>query len=153
MAILALLERDNLFTVGDEFQSIYAFRHADVEIFRERFATLYERQSARVLSENFRSRAPVLDAINAVFAPHFGAGFVPLRAGRSDAEAGRPTRNCSEPSLRRRHCGDVPKPACSRRGLVSLSRAAKRRPMKSSCSCAPRATSRSMSRRSPTSGS
>ena len=90
MAILALLERDNLFTVGDEFQSIYAFRHADVEIFRERFATLYERQSARVLSANFRSRAPLLEAINAVFAPHFGAGFVPLRAGRTDAEDGAP---------------------------------------------------------------
>ena len=32
-----LLEtRDELFFVGDEFQSIYGFRHADVEVFRER---------------------------------------------------------------------------------------------------------------------
>ena len=30
------LERDNLFAVGDEFQSIYRFRHADVGIFRKR---------------------------------------------------------------------------------------------------------------------
>ena len=31
LAILEALERDNLFTVGDELQSIYGFRHADVE--------------------------------------------------------------------------------------------------------------------------
>ena len=30
-----LLERDNLFRVGDENQSIYGFRHADVDVFRD----------------------------------------------------------------------------------------------------------------------
>ena len=90
MSILTLLDRDNLFTVGDEFQSIYAFRHADVEIFRERFATLYDREQARVLSSNFRSRTALLDGVNAVFGPLFGPHFVPLAPGREDAAGGSP---------------------------------------------------------------
>jgi ATP-dependent exoDNAse (exonuclease V) beta subunit len=90
MAILALLERDNLFTVGDEFQSIYSFRHADVAIFRERYARLGREQRALVLSANYRSRSGVIDSVNAVFAPCFGASFVPLRPGRADAAEGPP---------------------------------------------------------------
>ena len=90
MAILSFLDRDNLFTVGDEFQSIYAFRHAEVELFRGRFRELEARARAGVLAANFRSREVILDAVNAVFAPLFGSGFTPLRAGRADAGSGAP---------------------------------------------------------------
>jgi ATP-dependent helicase/nuclease subunit A len=84
MAILATLDRGNLFTVGDEFQSIYGFRHADVALFRERRALLRQTGSASVLSTNFRSREPLLQIVNAVFGARFGEQFVPLIAGRDD---------------------------------------------------------------------
>ncbi len=76
--------------MGDAFQSIYAFRHASVESFRERQATLAQRGRASVLSANYRSRAAVLESVNRVFAPCFGEGFVPLRPGRADAPGGPP---------------------------------------------------------------
>ncbi|HEU0315954.1 MAG TPA: UvrD-helicase domain-containing protein, partial [Solirubrobacteraceae bacterium] len=90
MAILAALDRGNLFTVGDEFQSIYGFRHAEVGIFRDRRRALVGGGGVRALSRNFRSRPALLAAINATFAPLFGPDFVPLVAGREDAPGPEP---------------------------------------------------------------
>ncbi len=81
LEILEALERDNLFAVGDEFQSIYRFRHADVGIFRARAATLGA-ERVRTLAVNFRSREELLDVLNATFALELGERFSPLRAGR-----------------------------------------------------------------------
>ncbi len=81
LEILEALERDNLFAVGDEFQSIYRFRHADVGIFRARSETLGA-DRVRGLAVNFRSREELLDVLNATFAPELGERFTPLRAGR-----------------------------------------------------------------------
>ena len=50
LALLELLERGNLFTVGDELQSIYGFRHAEVEIFRERRGALAAQGAALALT-------------------------------------------------------------------------------------------------------
>ncbi len=64
-----------MFFVGDEFQSIYGFRHADVAVFRDR------RDAAPhvlPLTLNYRSRPEVLAAVNELFAGAFGEGFQPL---------------------------------------------------------------------------
>ena len=81
--VLEALERDNLFAVGDEFQSIYRFRHADVTIFRERRDRLGA-DRVRRLERNFRSREELLDVLNAAFAPELGERFAPLVAGREE---------------------------------------------------------------------
>jgi len=82
LAILQSLDRGNLFTVGDELQSIYGFRHADVSLFRARREELRERDASLALTQNFRSREPLLVVVNAVFEERF-AGYVPLVAART----------------------------------------------------------------------
>ncbi len=77
--LLGLLERDNLFRVGDENQSIYGFRHADVDVFREHHRGAKEADRATSVSVNFRSRGEVLDAIDLGFERTFGEEFEPLR--------------------------------------------------------------------------
>jgi ATP-dependent exoDNAse (exonuclease V) beta subunit len=69
----------DVFFVGDEFQSIYGFRHADVQVFRERREAAAQRLP---LTENYRSRAEVLAAVNYLFEPEFGASFQPLTSAR-----------------------------------------------------------------------
>jgi ATP-dependent exoDNAse (exonuclease V) beta subunit len=85
LALVQALERDNLFTVGDAWQSIYGFRHADVGLFRARDAELAPRGQSLRLAHNFRGRGELLEAVNAVFARRFGGAFTPLRAGREGA--------------------------------------------------------------------
>jgi ATP-dependent helicase/nuclease subunit A len=66
-----------LFFVGDEFQSIYGFRHADVGVFRERRA---QAEQLLPLTQNYRSRPEVLAAVNELFGAHFGDEFQQLHA-------------------------------------------------------------------------
>ena len=66
-----------LFFVGDEFQSIYGFRHADVQVFRERREAAGRPLS---LSLNYRSRPEVLAADNELFGTDFGGEFQELAA-------------------------------------------------------------------------
>ena len=53
-----------VFFVGDEFQSIYGFRHADVQVFRERRASAPQ---VLPLTQNYRSRPEVLAVVNELF--------------------------------------------------------------------------------------
>ena len=75
--LVAHTEHTEVFTVGDEFQSIYGFRHADLEVFRER-----REQAANLLAltRNYRSRPQVLAAVNHLFGDAFGDGYQPLAA-------------------------------------------------------------------------
>ena len=78
--LIDLIARENLFFVGDEFQSIYRFGHADVEVFKER-----REQVGGVLSltHNWRSRPEVLAVVNELFGSTFGDEFQRLvAAGR-----------------------------------------------------------------------
>ena len=52
--LIEQLERDNLFRVGDEHQSIYGFRHADVEVFRGH----WERAAAEGRAESITRELP-----------------------------------------------------------------------------------------------
>jgi ATP-dependent helicase/nuclease subunit A len=87
LELIELLSRGNLFTVGDAQQSIYAFRHADVELFQARGERL-ERAGARsTLQTNFRSRREILHVLNMAFESQLGDHFRSLRAGRTDPPA------------------------------------------------------------------
>ncbi len=75
--IVDLIAGDELFFVGVEFQSIYRFRHADVDVFRERRS---QSRGVLALTENYRSRPEVLGVVNHLFGSAFGEGFEPLAA-------------------------------------------------------------------------
>ncbi len=68
LEILRLIERQNLFTVGDEHQAIYGFRHADVEHFRARQRALAPKGRALALHTSFRARPALLAVLNETFA-------------------------------------------------------------------------------------
>ena len=90
LELIESISRGNLFTVGDAQQSIYGFRHADVELFERRGGRLEAQGARATLQTNFRSRREILEAINAGFGVALGERFRPLRAGRRDPPASEP---------------------------------------------------------------
>jgi ATP-dependent exoDNAse (exonuclease V) beta subunit len=81
--LVAHPELTEVFTVGDEFQSIYGFRHADVDVFRRRRE---DAENLLTLRSNYRSRPQVLAAVNHLFAGAFGDEFQPLAASAEFAD-------------------------------------------------------------------
>ncbi|HNY22007.1 MAG TPA: UvrD-helicase domain-containing protein [Treponemataceae bacterium] len=89
------LRPDKLFFVGDEKQSIYRFRGADVSVFRSLAADLAT-SDAPTLGTNFRTERALIDVFNAVLPyvflnpkiypegafPLYEATFSPIKAGR-----------------------------------------------------------------------
>ena len=86
VSLLDRLDSGRTFRVGDELQSIYGFRHASVAVFRAVRDRLATAGAAARLSRNFRTRGPVLDAINAA-SERLHEGFEPLVCGRDVADA------------------------------------------------------------------
>jgi ATP-dependent helicase/nuclease subunit A len=83
-----------LVVVGDELQSIYGFRHADLDVFRRQRELIEQRADAELmeLSGNFRSRPELIGAVNLFGSALFGDSYRPLRVGApppEDAPAGR----------------------------------------------------------------
>ena len=85
--LVAHAELTEVFTVGDEFQSIYGFRHADVEVFRERrvagveparahaelpLATAGARGREPPVRRRVRRRVPAARRVGRVRRPVFG---------------------------------------------------------------------------------
>ena len=76
-----------LVAVGDELQAIYGFRHADLDVFRERRAAVEADPGAKAmaLSGNFRSRPELVGAVNALGETLLGDSYRPLRVGAEPA--------------------------------------------------------------------
>ncbi len=80
LAILRALERENLFTVGDELQAIYGFRHADVSLFRARRDELAERGGSLGCRATSAAVRALLDASTPSSRERFGRRHAPLVA-------------------------------------------------------------------------
>ncbi len=68
---ISLIQKNNVYMVGDIKQSIYRFRNANPYLFKEKYET-YQRNIGGIkidLNKNFRSREEVLEDINLLFCP------------------------------------------------------------------------------------
>jgi exodeoxyribonuclease-5 len=75
------LRPGQLFLVGDPKQSVYRFRRADIRSYKEAKTAIQRQWPENVLpiTDNFRSRGPILDFVNQRFAvPLSSIGYEPL---------------------------------------------------------------------------
>ncbi len=84
--------RSELVVVGDELQSIYGFRHADLDVFRAQRALVEQRPDAELmeLSGNFRSRPELIAAVNRFGSALFGEPTGRCGSGRCQRPLPRP---------------------------------------------------------------
>ncbi len=67
--LISLISNDNVYMVGDIKQSIYRFRNANPQIFKDKYEKYKMHQGGEVidLMKNFRSRSEVIDDVNDIF--------------------------------------------------------------------------------------
>ena len=85
LRLIGALAGDDLCTVGDEYQSIYRFRGADIDVYRaHNRAALARGARTFELSTNYRSHEAVLAFVNQVFDSEVFAGgsLIRLEPGR-----------------------------------------------------------------------
>jgi ATP-dependent helicase/nuclease subunit A len=104
MTKLGMMVGANLFIVGDRKQSIYGFRGADVDVFREMSTEIEAAGGMQVpLHLNFRSQKPLIDSLNFLFERIFHArGEIPAehlgQLGYVEHEPGIPERGAEDES-------------------------------------------------------
>jgi len=104
MTKLGMMPGANLFIVGDRKQSIYGFRGADVDVFREMSAEIESAGGTQVpLHLNFRSQKPLIDSLNFLFERIFHArAEIPFehraQLGYVEHEPGIPERGAEDHS-------------------------------------------------------
>jgi ATP-dependent helicase/nuclease subunit A len=104
MTRLGMMPGANLFIVGDRKQSIYGFRGADVDVFREMSAEIEAARGTQVpLHLNFRSQKPLIDSLNFLFERIFHArAEIPVeqlgQLGYVEHEPGIPERGVQDQS-------------------------------------------------------
>ncbi|MDR3348961.1 MAG: UvrD-helicase domain-containing protein [Acidaminococcales bacterium] len=92
-----ILHGNKLFIVGDERQSIYRFRGADVSVFAQARQDILSGGGSQIeLLDNFRSRAEIIAVCNHLFSSPVpgleNMKYKPMRAGRAQEKAaGEPT--------------------------------------------------------------
>ena len=100
-------KRNNLFMVGDVKQSIYQFRLADPGIFLKKYNTFVSAETAEpgeprkvLLSSNFRSAGPVINAVNDVFCGCMSTAVGGLEYGEDEMlHEGIPHQKIEEPEI------------------------------------------------------
>ncbi|HEX7296928.1 MAG TPA: UvrD-helicase domain-containing protein, partial [Pyrinomonadaceae bacterium] len=99
----------NVFIVGDRKQSIYGFRGADVDVFREMTATLLAAGGEeRPLQLNFRSQPPLIAFFNHLFARLFQVPLdVPASEYKNLDQLGYVKHEMSEPKRELRDEGQL----------------------------------------------
>ena len=80
-------QKQGLFVVGDQKQSIYRFRGAQPRVSRELQQSL-DQQSQLSLTMNFRSQPAILEFVNRLFSDSMGDAYEPLRPARQQLTPG-----------------------------------------------------------------